>query len=301
MKDGTKIFIGVVVIMVIIMASQGDKKESDNWVSKDPKSISTSIGADGQLGYLNVIYDISNLDDYKLNVKHGTLNTYEITDLSSCSISSNELKIRLISWGFKNPTHMMRESYVECYDGNGWVQIGNKDDSSQAGSLGSGDKEVNMYDNNFNTGAVREASKWGSFSGDWSSAIYEQELLVRTQTPLCSSNSDCGSSGYFGDPWCDWNEDVRREYKTYTCNNAGTLSSYCSNEDEVRIVEACVNCEEGECVGGTCNTPADLDCNNCVDDSEFPTAVFNWKEQTGDIPDSLFPSVVYQWKTQEGC
>jgi len=44
----------------------------------------------------------------------------------------------------------------------------------------------------------------------------------------CYSNSDCGTSGYTGSNYCS-NDDVYRNYKTYTCHNPGSTSSYCSN------------------------------------------------------------------------
>lgn len=49
------------------------------------------------------------------------------------------------------------------------------------------------------------------------------------------------------------------------------------------------------------NTAADTNCNSCIDDSEFPVAVNNWKQQTGEITDAIFPNIVNQWKTQGGC
>ena len=283
--------------MVIIML-QG-KKEADTWVPKDPQSRSTSIGPDGQLGYLNVNYDLAGTSDYKLRVRHGTYSIYEINDLSSCSIS-NGLEIRAVSWGYKNPTHMSRESWIECYDGSSWKTLGIKDTTNQADSIGSGSQEERMYDGDYDTGAIREASDWKTFSGSWSSAIYELELFVVSTTPLCYSNSDCGTDGYI-DVWCDWNNDVRGLYVSYTCNNEGTTSSFCSDVGVIRNKEACVACEDGMCVGGNCNTPADEDCNGCVNDYEFPDAVFNWKEQLGDIPDANFPTVVFNWKGQQGC
>jgi len=50
-----------------------------------------------------------------------------------------------------------------------------------------------------------------------------------------------------------------------------------------------------------CNTDADTNCDGCVADNEFPSAVINWKDQTGLISDIEFPSIVINWKDQTGC
>jgi len=95
-------------------------------------------------------------------------------------------------------------------------------------------------------------------------------------------------------------------YEDSCLSSIDTLYEYYCEEGIGKLIkyicpEGCKT-GEGKCTASqTCNTPADLDCNNCIEDSEFPTAVYNWKNQIGGIPDSLFPTVVYQWKTQEGC
>jgi len=69
-----------------------------------------------------------------------------------------------------------------------------------------------------------------------------------------------------------------------------------SNCDNTRLQQGTKDCGTE-----TCNTAADKDCNGCVQDSEFPTAVSNWKNQLEGITDALFPSVVSKWKNQHGC
>jgi len=65
----------------------------------------------------------------------------------------------------------------------------------------------------------------------------------------CSSNSDCGSSGYTGSAFCSGN-DVYKLYKTYTCNNAGSSNSYCSNSTSNKLITDCgtnQTCSNGSC------------------------------------------------------
>lgn len=56
-----------------------------------------------------------------------------------------------------------------------------------------------------------------------------------TIPPTCSRNSDCGTDGYVGDPFCgndDWPLYLNHlywSYRSFTCNNPGTPQSSCSN------------------------------------------------------------------------
>ncbi len=67
----------------------------------------------------------------------------------------------------------------------------------------------------------------------------------------CSSNTQCGTNGFVGDPFCQGNS-VYRNYKTYTCNNPGTSSSYCSNATSAQLQTTCSanqTCNNGTCIG----------------------------------------------------
>lgn len=67
---------------------------------------------------------------------------------------------------------------------------------------------------------------------------------------ICSENTDCGTDGLVGGPFCT-NDDSSQNYRTYTCNNAGTVGSYCTDDDEAQIVEDCdFECSNGECQDG---------------------------------------------------
>jgi len=71
-------------------------------------------------------------------------------------------------------------------------------------------------------------------------------------TPTCSSNSQCGTNDWEGSPFCSGNS-VFQNYKTWTCNNPGTLSSSCSSTSTSTLK---ITCSGGQiCSGGTCVNP----------------------------------------------
>lgn len=90
----------------------------------------------------------------------------------------------------------------------------------------------------------------------------------QTGTIACSSNSECGSNGYVGSNFCNGNA-VFQNYKTYTCNNAGTTNSYCSSNTASQQQTVCANnqtCSNGACVNNqtgniTCSSNADCGAN----------------------------------------
>ncbi|MDO8530343.1 MAG: hypothetical protein Q7S10_02995 [bacterium] len=70
-------------------------------------------------------------------------------------------------------------------------------------------------------------------------------------TIACSSNSDCGSNSYIGSNFCNGNS-IYRNFQTWTCNNAGTGSSYCSSSTAQQLQQNCTGNQT--CNGGVCNT-----------------------------------------------
>ncbi len=73
---------------------------------------------------------------------------------------------------------------------------------------------------------------------------------------ICSSNSDCGTDGYVGNAFCSLNGSYQN-YTTFTCNNAGTSSSVCSNSTNTRLLQQCA----GSCTNGLCvECLKDTDC-----------------------------------------
>jgi len=74
----------------------------------------------------------------------------------------------------------------------------------------------------------------------------------------CSTNSACGTNAYTGSPFCQ-SGNVYQNYKTYTCNNPGTPSSYCSDSTASQLKNTCTSnqtCNNGSCVDQTiaCST-----------------------------------------------
>ncbi|MCK4496895.1 MAG: hypothetical protein KAU24_01775 [Candidatus Aenigmarchaeota archaeon] len=54
----------------------------------------------------------------------------------------------------------------------------------------------------------------------------------------CYQNSDCGTNGWVGDPYCK-NNDVYQKYRIYICNNAETINAECSHSDQEQKKEEC--------------------------------------------------------------
>jgi len=71
----------------------------------------------------------------------------------------------------------------------------------------------------------------------------------------CSTNSQCGTNGNIGSPVCS-GSNVVQNYRTFTCNNAGTSSSYCSNATSQSILQTC----NYGCTNGACNPTPTINC-----------------------------------------
>jgi mannan endo-1,4-beta-mannosidase len=93
---------------------------------------------------------------------------------------------------------------------------------------------------------LKESCSYGCFNG------------VCLNPPItCSDNSDCGTDGLIGNPYCS-DGDSWQSYRAYTCNNAGAENAHCSYEDTAQLVEECGgNCIDGNCVSVNCSTDAD--------------------------------------------
>ena len=82
----------------------------------------------------------------------------------------------------------------------------------------------------------------------------------------CSSNSGCGTNGLVNGLFCQ-NNNVFQNFITYTCHNAGTIQSYCSNSTSGQLQQTCLQnqiCSNGICVNQSiiCNNNLDCDDNN---------------------------------------
>jgi len=68
---------------------------------------------------------------------------------------------------------------------------------------------------------------------------------------LCSSDADCGGSGFQGPQTCA-NNSIYQNYKTNTCMNPGTQQSYCISSSAPQLQKVCNSsetCSYGTCVG----------------------------------------------------
>ncbi|MFC1800548.1 Ig-like domain-containing protein [Nanoarchaeota archaeon] len=65
----------------------------------------------------------------------------------------------------------------------------------------------------------------------------------------CYSNSDCGTDGYLED-YCTPNG-IYKNYRTHTCNNAATVNSTCTFDDQSSYVTTCSSTNQ-TCIYGQC-------------------------------------------------
>gem|GEM_PF-1543648 len=111
---------------------------------------------------------------------------------------------------------------------------------------------------------------------------------------VCNTNSDCGTNGYVGGGSTCYGNQVYRNYRTYTCNNPGTVNSNCTNETATRYYETCNNgrtCQNGECVNIACSSNTDCGTNgytgeafcNVNDNSVYR----NYKTYTCSMPGTV--------------
>jgi hypothetical protein len=69
----------------------------------------------------------------------------------------------------------------------------------------------------------------------------------------CLSNSECGTDTYLDSPACQ-SDNVWQNFRAYTCNNAGTSTSYCSNSAAIQLKETCSHgCTDGRCKIEVCS------------------------------------------------
>ena len=75
-------------------------------------------------------------------------------------------------------------------------------------------------------------------------------VQINTVNVTCDTNSDCGTNGPVGGLFC-YSNGVYQNYKNYTCNNAGTPSSYCSDYTTPQLKTVCMGnqtCSNGACI-----------------------------------------------------
>ncbi len=102
----------------------------------------------------------------------------------------------------------------------------------------------------------------------------EIDSYCENQAIECASESDCGTDGFTGSPFC-FADDLYDTYKDYSCQNAGRLDSSCMVEDTSVLKEECAfGCRNGECISE--------DDIACFDDSDCPIDGFMGSEYCFD-------------------
>ncbi len=90
------------------------------------------------------------------------------------------------------------------------------------------------------------------------------QSLCQHNPITCITKTDCGCDGFIGNSFCQsGNNNVFQNFVTYTCNNAGTSQSSCSNSTLAKLKTNCTanqKCLNGICASITCNS--DSDCND---------------------------------------
>ena len=71
----------------------------------------------------------------------------------------------------------------------------------------------------------------------------------------CSSNTDCGTNGYEGSPFCQGNS-IYRNFRTYTCNNPGASGSTCISSINPQLFNNCSS--DQVCSNGSCSVQNNL-------------------------------------------
>ncbi|MFA5930885.1 MAG: GLUG motif-containing protein [archaeon] len=81
-------------------------------------------------------------------------------------------------------------------------------------------------------------------------------------TPACTISEQCGTNAFVGNAFCNTN-DIWGTFRTFTCNNPGTISAACSSVDANQLKTSCSVgqiCNNALCITPTCST--DLNCND---------------------------------------
>jgi uncharacterized repeat protein (TIGR01451 family) len=81
---------------------------------------------------------------------------------------------------------------------------------------------------------------------------------------ICSSDSDCSSkNGYIGSPFCQGTNSIFQTYRTYTCQNPGTVNSTCVPTDASQKKNDCganQTCANGFCSNQNIVCATNSDC-----------------------------------------
>jgi len=94
----------------------------------------------------------------------------------------------------------------------------------------------------------------GSTVGDSDCLAKDDNDETGSCVPACNSNSNCGSNGYIGNPYCGGDGNLYRDYQSFTCDNAGTCAAVCNELISPQIWDNCLGngCQNGACIPNSC-------------------------------------------------
>ena len=116
--------------------------------------------------------------------------------------------------------------------------------------------------------ATCDSNKWGSCNYTAIPGYQDNETLcdgkdndcdglVDEGCPVCSADSDCGTSGLTGNNFCKTDDlkNVFHNFVQFTCHNAGTSNAYCDSSKTAVLNQACVFgniCANNTTTGASC-------------------------------------------------
>ncbi len=108
------------------------------------------------------------------------------------------------------------------------------------------------------------------------------DVTVIDVTVACSQDSDCGTDGYVSSEFCS-GLDVMMTYRTYTCNNPGVGSAYCSSSESDILQETCTYiCSSGACIEND-DPVIDTIANQAVDEGQSLSFVITASDTYDDV------------------
>ena len=192
-----------------------------------------------------------------------TTATAHITNATTCTVPLSLMSYKQFSWGSDrlDTSKFVATSGVKNLTANGATDI----------SVPLGDSCLNIVALWYNQGpqqmhdadlaptyGVPNATAYTPFNTQTAGAVTPAQGPLCTNgggTITCSSNSDCGTNGYVDSPFCQ-NGNVYQNFKTFTCNNPGTVQSTCSSSTNAQLKNTCSGnqtCSNGQCVTQQCN------------------------------------------------
>jgi hypothetical protein len=100
-----------------------------------------------------------------------------------------------------------------------------------------------------------------------SNQVCDNAQCKNVQNITCSNNSQCGSDEIVGSLFCQGNK-IYQNYKIYTCNNPGKVTSSCSNSIVGRLQSTCSGNQT--CTNGSCTNTCTLNSQQrCVGTSMY--------------------------------